>query len=184
MKWIPLLVALPILLTSCGNDPDPENAPVRDTPPGGKVDLTGISLIITNASIVENKKSKYELRFDYTLVNTSGFNIQFPSIHANINSLVQVNLVDNKGKEVLLARNPLDGLTMTDPRTRRITIGKTTRTYTIPIAPNTLKKDTPINVRVRFHTPSRYDELRTSVEAPIFNLLWPGGEPQKETKKP
>jgi hypothetical protein len=35
------------------------------------------------------------------------------------------------------------------------------------------EKGSPISARIRLHAPSRYDELRSSVEAPNLQVIWP-----------
>ena len=48
---------LTLAFTSCG-DPDPSKAPVINTPAGAKVDLSKVTMLVTNAQITlvgENK---------------------------------------------------------------------------------------------------------------------------------
>lgn len=175
---VPLIIGSP-LLTSCG-DADPASAPVRKTEDGGKVDLSGVTLTTSNASIGKNDKVQHVLVFDYTLTNTSGFNIEFPCLYSNLDYLIEVNLSDKEGESVPLGRRPLDQLTMTQPRPERILVGTTTRTYKAPIGPNTLKPGDLLSVRIRLHAPSRYDELRTSLEAPTLTLPLPGKPAEKK----
>lgn len=168
-----------ILLAGCGG-PDPATAPVRKTPHGGKVDLSGVALAANNASIGRDKDGRHILVFDYTLDNTSGSNIEFPCLYSNLDYLIEVNLADKDGEPVALGRRPLDGLTMAQPRPTRIPVGTTTRTYKVPLGQNTLKPGDPVTARVRLHAPSRYDELRTSLEAPTLTLAWPGRPAEKK----
>ena len=169
-----------ILLTSCG-DPNPQKAPIKETPTGAKVDLTGVSLIVDEASIVKTGTATHELRFEYTIENTSGSNIQFPSVYPNMDHLIEVTLTDANNEVLPIVKNSMAGLTLAQPNPRRILVGKSTRTYTAHLIPNSLKPNDPVNVRVRLHVPSRYDELRSSLEAPTVQLTWPG---ETEKKKP
>lgn len=168
----PLLVTATIALLSCGN-PDPAQAPVINTPAGAKVNLDQVTLQVANAKITRINENKYALDFDYTVTNNAGGNIVFPCLYNNTDSLIEVNLTDQDGKPLHLGRRPLEGLTLTEPRPLRIPIGKTTRHYKVPVMPELREQGDPISVRVRLHAPSRYDELRSSIEAPRLILPWP-----------
>ena len=133
------------------------------------------------ASIVKISDHKHELRFEYTLENKSGSNIQFPSIHPSMDRLVEVSLTDKDQQAIHLVKNSLAGLTLPQPAARKILAGKTTRSYSVPIIPNTLKPNDPVNVRIRLHVPSHFDELRSSLEAPTLTLAWPE-EPKKKKR--
>lgn len=172
MRLFVLTPLLILFLASCGGDPRAD-APTRNTPTGAKVDLTGVSLVTSEPTIVLAGDGKIQLRFDYTLNNTSGMIIVFPCIYASMDQLIEVNLTDKKGKPILLGRRTLEGLTLAQPRPMRIPAGKTTHSYSVPIAQAGLKKGDPVNIRIRLHTPSRYDELRTSLEAARAQIPWP-----------
>ena len=165
-------VLLTITLASCG-DPDPSKAPVIDTPSGAKIDLSMVSLQVTNAQLTRENENKYSLSFDYTVDNQAGGNIVFPCLYNQTDELIEVNLSDKDGNVLILGRRPLEGLTLTEPRPLRILIGNTTRSYRVPVMPKLMKQGEPVSIRVRLHAPSRYDELRSSIEAPRVEVLWP-----------
>ena len=166
------LLCLSYFLVGCG-DPSPKNAPTKNTPTGAKVDLTGINLTVSETEIRKTQEGKYLLHLNYTIDNTSGSNVSFPCLYASMDHLIEINLTDKKDQPITLGKRPLEGLTMTQPRPMVIPVGKTTRSYTAPIVTTGLKKGDLIHARVRLHTPSRYDELRTSLEAPRFSIPWP-----------
>jgi hypothetical protein len=169
------LLLLALLLpgfSSCGKT-DPSKAPVINTPAGAKVDLSKVSMDVSNARITRGNKNKYVLDFDYTVHNHAGANITFLCLYNEMDDLIEVNLTDKEGNDLVLGKRLLDGLTLTEPRTLRIPIGETTRSYTVPLMPELREKGDPISVRIRLHAPSRYDELRSSVEAPDIHVLWP-----------
>ena len=179
LNLAPLMVGLTsaLLLSSCG-DPDPSKAPVRHTPEGDKVDLSQVSLSLANVQVVFNSSTKpgaamHLLKFDYTVTNSAGVNIAFPCLYNELDDLIEVNLHDKEGNPVNLGKRPLEGLTLAEPRTLNIPVGITTRSYQVPLMPNTFTKDDTIKVRVRLHAPSRYDELRSSLEAPSITIPWP-----------
>lgn len=161
-----------LAFASCGN-PDPSKAPVINTPAGAKVDLSKVSMHVTNAQLTRVGENKYQLSFDYTVDNQAGAIIAFPCLHNRIDNLIEVNLSDQDDTTLHLGKRPLEGLTLTEPRPLKIPIGKTTRSYKVPILPVFREKGNPISARIRLHAPSRYDELRSSVEAPPLQLLWP-----------
>ena len=175
-----LLLTIPLLLTSCG-DPDPSKAPTRDTPTGAKVDLTDVSLSVEEASIEKTSNTLYELRFEYTINNSSGSNIQLPSVYPNMDHLIEVTVTDKDAQLFTLERNSLEGLTLAQPNPKRILVGKTTRSYKVKIAPNDIQEDDLVSVRIRLHVPSRYDELRSTLEAHTLSLVWPG-EPKRKKR--
>ena len=139
-----------------------------------------MSLSVDKASIVKVDDHKHELRFEYTIENTSGSNIQFPSIHPSMDRLIEVSLTDKDQQAIHLVKNSLDGLTLPQPAPRKILLGKTTRSYSAPLIPSTLKPNDPVNVRIRLHVPSRFDELRSSLEAPTLTLAWPSESKKKK----
>lgn len=159
-------------LISC-SAPDPSAAPVINTPIGAKVDLAQVHMIVNNPQITRINENKYSLSFDYTLINKAGANISFLCLYNTTDSLVQVNLTDKTGQALHLGKRPLEGLTMAQPKPMHIPIGKTTRRYTVPVMPELREKGELIKLRVRIHAPSRYDELRSSVEAPTLEIPWP-----------
>ncbi len=166
-----LALLLPGLL-SCGK-PDPSTAPVINTPAGAKVDLSKVSLELSNTRITRGNDNTHVLEFDYTVHNQAGAHIAFPCLYNEIDDLIEVNLTDKEGNDLVLGRRPLDGLTLTAPRPLRIPIGETTRSYTVPLMAALRAKGDPVNVRVRLHAPSRYDELRSSAEAATIQVPWP-----------
>jgi hypothetical protein len=186
----PIILALSVLgislsLLSCG-DSSKKAGPVIITPPNGKVDLSQVNLTVSKVKITydhTNNRDSYRLSFKYTLDNHASGPISFISIYAGKDDLIEVNLSDSKGLPLTLGKRPQEGLTLAAPRPMLIPHGKTTRSYTVPITPDFLKKGEPITVRVRFHAPSRYDELRSSLEAPHVQVPWPQ-ETQMENLPP
>ena len=120
-----------------------------------------------------DQKDICQLTFDYTLRNRAGATISFPSIFSGKDELIEVNLSDQNGDPLYLGKRPLEDLTLASPRPMLIPKGKSTRGYKVPVQQEFRKKDDPITLRVRFHAPSRYDELRSSVEAPLIQIPWP-----------
>lgn len=167
-----LVIASTFSLTSCG-DPDPSKAPVINTPSGAKVDLSRVSMTVSNIQLTTENENKFTLSFDYTVNNQASGHITFPCLHNKMDELIEVNLTDKDGGSLHLGKRPLEGLTLTEPRPLKIPMGKTTRSYTVPVMPELREQGDPINIRVRLHAPSRYDELRSSVEAPQVQVLWP-----------
>jgi len=171
-----LLLVLPAIsalaLSSCG-DPDPSKLPVITTPPHGKVDLSKVSLAITNAKITRVNENKYTLKFDYTVTNHSGSHLAFTCLYDSTEDLIEVGLTDQESKKLIPGKRPMEGLTLTEPRPLKILNGPVTRSYTVPIIPEVRDTGDLINLRVRLHAPSRYDELRSTVEAPLIQVPWP-----------
>lgn len=165
-------MALTLVFASCGG-PNPAMTPVINTPDGGKVDLSKVSMVVTMAQITKLSDNKYSLSFDYTIDNQAGAIIAFPCLYNETDDLVEVNLSDREGRPLHLGKRPLEGLTLTEPRPLQIPVGKTTRSYKVPVMPELREKGDPVNIRVRLHAPSRYDELRSSVEAPRLQIPWP-----------
>jgi len=143
------------------------------TPPNAKVDLSKISMKLRNVEIARKHDNSYALTFDYTLVNNAGATLSFQSIFSGKDDLIEVNLSDKNSYPVDLGKRPQEGLTLAAPRAVLIPKGKSTRPYTVPVMPQFREKGDPITVRVRLHAPSRYDELRSTVEAPIVTTPWP-----------
>lgn len=166
------LSLLTIGLISCGEQAN-ENGTVIITPPHAKVDLSKVSMKLKQVKISRNNDDQYFLSFQYTLINKAGATISFTSILSGKNDLIEVNLSDRNGDPLVLGKRPQEGLTLASARPMLIPKGKFTRTYTVPIMPELREKGDPITVRVRFHAPSRYDELRSSVEAPRVQTPWP-----------
>ena len=159
-------------LTSC-SESDPYQGPVIETPANGKVDLTKVSMKVTKAKIKCIDENHYQLDFDYTLINKAGATLSFQSIFSGKDDLIEVNLSDQNGDRLFLGKRPQEGLTLAQARAMLIPKGKSTRHYTVPVMPELRMKDDPITVRVRLHAPSRYDELRSTVEAPLIQAPWP-----------
>jgi len=163
---------LTLALTSCG-DPEPLNAPIINTPAGAKVDLSKVTMLVTNAQLTMVGKNKFQLSFDYTVDNQAGAVIAFPCLHNQMDNLIEVNLSDKDDTTLHLGKRLLEGLTLTEPRPLKIPIGITTRSYKVSVLPVFREKGSPISARIRLHAPSRFDELRSSVEAPRLQVLWP-----------
>lgn len=168
--WILPLVSL--VLGSCA-DEHTGSEPVRSTPAGAMVDLSMISLRVEDAEIIRHGDGTHELRFKYTVENQAGAIIAFPCLYSNTDELIEVNLEDKDKQPLALGKRPLEGLTLTEPRPMRIPMGQSTRSYEVPVLAPALLKADPVGMRVRMHAPSRYDELRTSIEAHRITLLWP-----------
>lgn len=171
-----LLLVLPaiftLVLSSCGA-PDPSTLPVITTPPNGKVDLTKVSLAVTNAKITRVNENKYVLDFDYTVTNHSGSHLAFTCLYDSTEDLIEVGLTDQENQKLIPGNRPMEGLTLTEPRPLKILNGPVTRHYTVPILPEVREAGDLIVLRVRLHAPSRYDELRSTVEAPLVQVPWP-----------
>ena len=170
--FLTLPMILTLVLSSCG-EPNPNLAPVINTPHGAKVDLAKVTMVVANAQLTMVSDNKYSLSFDYTIDNLAGANIAFPCLYNEMDDLIEVNLSDQEHQTLHLGKRPLEGLTLPEPRPLIIPIGKTTRSYKVPVMPELREKGDPITVRVRLHAPSRYDELRSSVEAPRLQVPWP-----------
>ena len=159
-------------LTSC-SETDPYKGPFIETPANSKVDLTKVSMKLTKAKIKRIDENHYQLDFDYTLINKAGATLSFQSIFSGKDDLIEVNLNDRNGDRLFLGKRPQEGLTLAQARAMLIPKGKSTRHYTVPVMPELRMKGDPITVRVRLHAPSRYDELRSTVEAPLIQTPWP-----------
>jgi len=171
----PLVIALvfcTIGISSCGKTTS-TNTPVIDTPTGNAVDLNKVSMTVSDAHIAKTAENEYALKFDYTVINKVGADIRFLCLYNNTDDLIQVNLTDQENLALTLGKRPLEGLTLTQPKPLRIRNGETTRSYKVPFMPGSLKKGDPISIRVRLHAPSRYDELRSSLEAPRLQVIMP-----------
>lgn len=166
--------ALIFCLSSCGNS-DTNQDPIIETPANAQVDLSKVSMKIRKAKLSRIDDNHYQLDFDYTLINKAGATISFQSIYSGKDELIEVNLSDKNGDPLFLGKRPLEGLTLAQPRAILIPKGKSSRHYKVPVKPELREKGDPITVRVRLHAPSRYDELRSSVEAPLINTPWPQG---------
>ena len=165
-------IAIVLCLVSCGPS-DPSNEPIIITPDQAQVVLSKVSMKISHAKFAFDQKGICQLTFDYTLRNQAGAAISFPSIFSGKDDLIEVNLSDQNGDPLYLGKRPLEDLTLASPRPMLIPKGKSTRGYKVPVQQEFRKKDDPITLRVRFHAPSRYDELRSSVEAPLIQIPWP-----------
>lgn len=163
------------LFASCG-EPSPKDLPIINTPASGKVNLSKVTLAVSDAAITVNEKGEYQVSFNYTIHNQAGAHISFLCLYTEPDDLIDVQLkhkVDDEEKLLILGKRPLDGLTLPEPRPLQLSAGKSTRRYTVPVSPGTIKSGEPLTLRVRLHAPSRYDELRSSIEAPTIHLLWP-----------
>ena len=167
-----ITITAAVTLSSCG-EPDPSKLPVVRTPANAKVDLTNISLAITNARIIRKTESSYSLSFDYTITNQTGAHLAFICLYDTTEELIEVNLSDQDEQRLTLGKRPMEGLTLTEPRPLKILSGSTTKTYNVPLIPGLRETGDPITLRVRLHAPSRYDELRSSIEAPLVTIPWP-----------
>jgi len=174
MKHLPHLTFLALVstLASCGSF-SKKAGPTIITPSNGKVDLSKVSMKITKAKITSKNENEFALTFDYTLINADTGDISFTSIFASKDDLIDIQLSDQQKNPLILGKRPFDGMTLAAPRPMIVPFGKSTRSYTIPIMPELRMKNDPITVRVRFHAPSRYDELRSTVEAPLITATWP-----------
>ena len=171
-RHLVISAVLAIALASCGGA-DPSKAPVINTPAGAKIDLSKVSLQVSNPQLTRENESKYSLSFEYTVDNQAGANIAFPCLYNQTDELIEVDLSDQEGLPLMLGKRPLEGLTLAEPRPLTIPIGKRTRSYRVPVMPEIREPGDPIRIRVRLHAPSRYDELRSSIEAPAFEVPWP-----------
>lgn len=165
-------ITLVIMLTSCGK-PDPSNLPIIHTPHNAKVDLSNVSLTISDAKIVRSKDNKYHLLFNYTVTNSKGAHLSFICIYRNTDELIDTKLIDQDEEPLTLGKRELEGLTLTLPRPIKILNGDTTRSLKTPINEELRESGEPITIRVRLHAPSRYDELRSTVEAAPVVIPWP-----------
>lgn len=166
------LAAYLLLCASCGNrQTDPP--PIKHTPLGARVDLEHVSLEVRGETIIARDNAPHLLRFQFTIHNESGAIISFPCLYHRIDELIEVNLTNRENKYLTFGKPPLAGLTLTEPQSLKIALNKTTLTFEAPIIAPLPNSSEPIEMRVRLHTPSRYDELRSSIEAPTRVILWP-----------
>ncbi|BDS05601.1 hypothetical protein NT6N_06410 [Oceaniferula spumae] len=170
LAFSPAILAL--VFSSCG-EPDPANLPVINTPANAKVDLSKVTLSISNAKITRINENKYTLNFDYTVTNHSGAHLAFPCLYDSTDDLIEVGLTDNTDQKLVPGKRPMEGLTLTEPRPLKIANGPVTRSYSVPIMPEVRDSGDLITLRVRLHAPSRYDELRSTVAAPLVQVPWP-----------
>ena len=177
-----LLSIFTLGLISCGEQAKDSGA-VIVTPSHGKVDLSKVSLKVKQVKITRKNDNQYSLSFKYTLINKAGATISFTSIFSGKDDLIEVNLSDKNGDPLFLGKRPQEGLTLASARPMLIPKGKFTRIYTVPVMPELREKGDPITVRVRFHAPSRYDELRSSIEAPRVQTPWPQADPMDAAEK-
>lgn len=176
LKTLPSLLAA-ALLSSCG-EPDPAQLPVKHTPPGGKVDLSRISLTISNAAITRGRDGRLVLGFDYSIHNAGKAHLAFPCIYSNTDDLIDVKLSDKNGEPVLLGKRPMEGLTLTEPRPIKLPVGISTRSLKIPLAAGLQNPGSPVTLHARLDAPSRYDELRSTISAPPVSIAWPAPSPE------
>lgn len=161
-----------IHLSSCSK-PEPVEAPVFYTPINAKVNLEPVSLQITNAQLTQTANENYQLKFDHTVTNHSDTSIGFACLYNRMNELIEVNLTDAEGNDIPFVRTAYDNITLAQPKPFIIKVGEATNTYTKDVSPANLEAGAPVNIRIRLHAPSRYDELRSSVEAAPLQLPWP-----------
>ena len=168
-----LLTAAYISLSSCGT-PEPVEVATVHTAPDAKIDLTGINLSVSNAQITKDTKGNHFLSFDYTVVNNTGSHLSFVAIYSNSDSLIDTDLTDKDGAALTINRNPLLDLTLSQPRPLIFRSGSSaTRPYKVSLAEEFRDTGEPITLRVRLHAPSRYDELRSTITAPLTIVTWP-----------
>ncbi len=166
------LTIFSLALASCGNQKT-SVTPVKITPVGAQVDLNMVTIQVSDAVIIKKNDSDYFLKLNYTVDNQAGAIIAFPCLYNEIDDLIEVNLKDKESNPLMLGKRPLEGLTLTEPRPLKIPTEKTTRSYQAPIMPASLEPGEQLEMRVRLHAPSRYDELRSSIEATKVYLSWP-----------
>lgn len=152
---------------------EPIVAPVYYTPINDKVNLSQVSMTTSNVQITKSNDGKRNINFDYTVTNSGEKSIAFACLYNRLNELIEVNLSDAEGNPVPLVYNPLDELTLAMPKPLIIRTGETKRSYSKPIAPAELEIGSTVNVRIRLHTPSKYDELRSSLEPTPVQVLFP-----------
>lgn len=166
---------LSIFLFSCASCGKRETAlpTVKHTPIGARVDLDQVSLEVKNAKIIRQDNNNHLIRFQCRINNQSGSIISFPCLYHRIDELIEVTLTNNENKRLTIGRRPLEGLTLTEPRPLKIALNKTSVAYEASIVEPLINSNEPFEMRVRLHAPSRYDELRSSIEANKNLLLWP-----------
>ena len=161
-----------LLCVSCGQQ-DTATSPVNHTPIGARVNLDQVNLDIRGAEIIEQHDKKHLVKFQCTINNESEAVISFPCLYHSIDELIEVIITDADHKRLTLAKRPLEGLTLAEPQPLTIAMRKTILHYEASIIDSHLKPNDTVEIRVRLHVPSRYDELRSSIEAPKTLLLWP-----------
>ena len=174
-RHLRFLTIFSLALASCGGQRTSVTA-VKSTPVGAQVDLDMVSIQVANPVIIKKNDSDYFLQFNYTIDNQAGAIIAFLCLYNEIDDLIEINLKDKESNLLMLGKRPLEGLTLTEPRPLKIPIEKTIRSYQVPIMPImpvSLESGEQLEMRVRLHAPSRYDELRSSIEASKINLSWP-----------
>ena len=174
-RHLRFLAIFSLALASCGGQRTSVTA-VKSTPVGAQVDLDMVSIQVANPVIIKKNDSDYFLQFNYTIDNQAGAIIAFLCLYNEIDDLIEINLKDKESNLLMLGKRPLEGLTLTEPRPLKIPIEKTIRSYQVPIMPImpvSLESGEQLEMRVRLHAPSRYDELRSSIEASKINLSWP-----------
>ena len=97
--FLPLAALLGI--TSCGS-PDPSELPVITTPANAKVNLSQISLAVSNAKITQINEHQHSLSFDYTITNTAGAHLSFICIYSNTDELIETKLTDQEDQKLTL----------------------------------------------------------------------------------
>lgn len=147
--------------------------PVKYTPIGARVDLHQVSLEVADAKIIKQDDKKHLVQFRCTINNQSGAVISFPCLYHRIDELIEVSITDEYYKPLTVARGPLERLTLAEPQPLNIAIHKTVLSYEASIINSSPEPNSRVEMRVRLHAPSRYDELRSSIEAPKKWLLWP-----------
>lgn len=168
-----LLTVACVSLSSCGNQ-EPAEVSTIHTAPDAKVNLANIALSVSNAQITKDPKGNHFLSFDYTVVNNTGSHLSFVAIYSNADSLIDTNLTDKDGAALTINRNPLLDLTLSQPRPLIFRSGSSaTRPYKVSLAEDFRDTGEPITLRVRLHAPSRYDELRSTITAPLTIVTWP-----------
>ena len=163
-RHLRFLAIFSLALASCGG---------QRTSVTAQVDLDMVSIQVANPVIIKKNDSDYFLQFNYTIDNQAGAIIAFLCLYNEIDDLIEINLKDKESNLLMLGKRPLEGLTLTEPRPLKIPIEKTIRSYQVPIMPVSLESGEQLEMRVRLHAPSRYDELRSSIEASKINLSWP-----------
>ncbi|MGJ8676440.1 MAG: hypothetical protein ACSHX0_02875 [Akkermansiaceae bacterium] len=168
-------LTLILLASSCSQTVEQE-APIYYTPIDAQIDLSEVSMNVTKAQIsktIKNSKDVYTLSFDYEIINSSGQSIAFACLQNKMNTLLDVYLANAEGTSIPLIINPLDALTLAEAKPMIIKAGAITRSYSCDIMPSLIETGTPITLTIKLHLPSRYDELRSSLEPPSSQLTWP-----------
>ena len=177
IKHAVLVFNVSLFTSSCEQlDSESEPAPVYYTPISAKVDLTGVSMGVTNVQLIQKAYTtgdKYFLSFDFHVLNQSEQSIAFACLKNRLHDLIEVNITDAEGKTIPLVRDPLDELTLAQPKPLVIRTGLNNDKYEHIVGNIGTEAGQPVHLRIRLHTPSRYDELRSSLEAPLTTVTWP-----------